>query len=664
MIRFFLLLTGLVPVALTHAQTDQLIVTATRQTQSIYEYAGAISQLNFTRLNELAFVHPAETLNHIAGVNIHRGSGQEHLTAIRSPVLTGGAGAGSFLYLEDGIPLRAAGFANVNGLFEGAMELASTVEVVKGPGSVLYGSNALHGLINILSAPPNSNASDRLRLVFGKDGYTALTASLSGTAGTTDAARISVHIAHDNGFRADSGYDQQKIQFRYDGTWHGLDLRWLNSWQNLNQETAGFVEGENAYLNPALAHANSFPEAFRDGRSFRTSLRIDSLLTPHTRLTLTPYGRWTDLQFLRHFVPGQALEDNGHISAGLLTTLYGSDYIFGFDTEYTDGFITEFQDNPDIFSFIQGAHYDYQVKSLVLSAYGQKTFALAARIQLTLGVRADYTDYVYDNQIDSGTFGRFLRLDDRRDNFFILTPKLDLKYNPSQHSLLYFRAARGARAPQISDLYSLQRNQTPDNIAPETLDSLELGYKWQPGRFQLQIAAFYQWKNNFFFRNANGTNITNGQTRHTGLELSWKGDFNDWLSTSGSFTFARHSYAFSDVVASAENTIMNGNIVDSAPKTLAQISLKARPTQKLRLEFAWQHVGSYFTDPGNIHRYPGHNIFTWRGQYHISDSLNLQARINNLFDKTYADRADFAFGTERYFPARPRTLFVGLTSHF
>ena len=49
----------------------------------------------------LTLAHPSEILNTVAGVNIHRGSGQEHLTAIRSPVLTGGAGAGSFLYTLD-----------------------------------------------------------------------------------------------------------------------------------------------------------------------------------------------------------------------------------------------------------------------------------------------------------------------------------------------------------------------------------------------------------------------------------------------------------------------------------------------------------------------------------------------------------------------------------
>jgi len=36
----------------------------------------------------------------------------------------------------------------------------------------------------------------------------------------------------------------------------------------------------------------------------------------------------------------------------------------------------------------------------------------------------------------------------------------------------------------------------------------------------------------------------------------------------------------------------------------------------------------------------------------------------HLFDERYANRADFAFGAERYFPGRPRTAFVGLRGEF
>ena len=151
------------------ADDEEIIVTATRTEMPTKEYAGSTAVLGQAQLELVSLAHPAEALNEVAGVNIHRISGQEHLTAIRSPVLTGGAGAGSFLYLEDGVPLRAAGFSNVNGLFEGALELAGGAEITKGPGSVLYGSNAVHGLINILSLAPHS-ASKFSADILGNDG--------------------------------------------------------------------------------------------------------------------------------------------------------------------------------------------------------------------------------------------------------------------------------------------------------------------------------------------------------------------------------------------------------------------------------------------------------------------------------------------------------------
>ena len=86
--------------------------------KKVNELPAAISILPSSRYINISPTHLSEALNGISGVNIHRGSGQEHLTSIRSPVLTGGSGAGSFLYMEDGVPLRAAGFSNVNGLFE------------------------------------------------------------------------------------------------------------------------------------------------------------------------------------------------------------------------------------------------------------------------------------------------------------------------------------------------------------------------------------------------------------------------------------------------------------------------------------------------------------------------------------------------------------------
>ena len=394
----------------------------------------------------LTLAHPSEILNTVAGVNIHRGSGQEHLTAIRSPVLTGGAGAGSFLYTLDGVPLRAAGFANVNGLLEAPTEIASRLEVFKGPGPADYGSNAVHGLINVVLGAPNDGTE-----YVSVQGSTRGFANATGVVDLTDKLRVSVDLAHDGGFRDDSGFDQQKLALQHDtsiGDWSISSLIALN---NLNQETAGFLEGDDAYQDRDLIETNDFPEAFRDTQALRVQVKTQRETDLGT-LILQPYARRTQQRFLRHFVPGQALDKNGHTSFGFKSGLYNEGWSVGLDAEYTSGFQFEFQDNPDAFSFVQGLHFDYEVDAVVVAGFATKDLQLGERAMLHLGARAEYTSYDYDNQADTGVSGRFIRAADRTDDFFTLTPKLGLTYDLDDVTL-FARAARGSRAPQTIDLY-------------------------------------------------------------------------------------------------------------------------------------------------------------------------------------------------------------------
>ena len=654
-----------IPEVIIPMTPDELIVEGIYDSQIFtLNVPASIKILGQERLETISAVHPAEVLNTAAGVNIHRGSGQEHLTAIRSPVLTGGAGAGSFLYLEDGVPLRAAGFANVNGLFEAGTEFAGRLEVFKGPGPAQYGSNAVHGLINVQSRHvahdlrPNDNLA---RVISSSDGFisTTLSASQSGV-------RASVSLVHDNGFREASGFDQQKFQLKYNGDVGPWSVDWLSSFNNLNQETAGFIQGDEAYRDKAISQTNPNPEAFRDGKSYRTQARFERELGQGT-LALTPYARRAELRFLRHFVPGQALEKNGHSSIGLQTAYYGGDggeeFNVGVDVEYTDGFLYEFQDNPSRFSFVEGLHFDYNVKAFVGAAYADKNIELADNTYLNVGARAEYTHYDYTNNSDTGRSGRFIRVDDRNDDFLTITPKISLMHGRGA-SRYYIRAARGSRAPQVTDLYSVQLNQVAGEADVETLDSIEVGFKQPYGRVNLEIAAFSMWKDNFFFRNANGFNVTNGKTRHEGVELSASWDAASWLALSFDGTLAKHSYDFNLNEGSAANNILDGTRVDSAPDTIATGRMTFTPTKRIMTEIEWRHIGSYFTNPGNTGRYPGHDIFVLRSRYNMTEALSAFGRIDNLFDKRYADRADFAFGNERYFPGRPRTLFFGLTAAF
>ena len=621
------------------------------------QVAASVGLVSQNELDTIILVHPAEALNGVAGVNIHRGSGQEHLTAIRSPVLTGGAGAGSFLYLEDGVPLRAAGFANVNGLFEAGTEFSKKLEVFKGPGPVFYGSNAVHGLINVQSR--EVEGANTFRILGSDDGL--LSTQLSAARGPI---RASISLVSDNGFRDDSGFDQQKFQVKYQDDFGPWSVNWLSSFNNLNQETAGFIQGDDAYLDDDIRFTNPNPEAFRDGKSYRTQARFERQLGNGKVIALTPYARRAELRFLRHFVPGQALEKNGHSSVGLQSALYDNRFNVGLDVEYSKGTLFEFQENPSRFSFVQGLHFDYDVDSFVGAAYAQKDIQLSEALTLDIGARAEYTHYSYDNNADDGRSGRFIRVADRNDDFLTITPKASLRYSFDSGNTIYARAARGSRAPQVTDLYSVQLNQVAGEAEVETLDSLEGGFKGQLGIFSTELAAFTQWKDNFFFRNANGFNVVNGKTRQSGVELSFSGDITEWLTISGDGTLAKHTYDFTETVGSEANNITEGDRVDTAPDTLAHMRAAVKPVDGVQAEIEWRHVGSYFTNPGNTVKYPGHDIFVLRGRYDVSEAITLFGRVDNLFDKRYADRADFAFGNERYFPGRPRTLFFGLSSEF
>ena len=603
----------------------------------------------------LTLAHPAELLNTVAGVNIHRGSGQEHLTAIRSPVLTGGAGAGSFLYTLDGVPLRAAGFANVNALLEAPTEIADRIEVFKGPGPANFGSNALHGLFNVVLADPGSSGQ-RISLQGNTDGFVNAT----GVTNLTENLRLSADITHDSGFRDDSGFDQQKIALQHETQFGDWDLSTLIAFNNLNQETAGFLEGEDAYLDRDLITTNAFPEAFRDSRAIRGQIKAVREIGDGT-LILQPYARHTEQTFLRHFVPGQALDENGHTSVGFKSGYYANDWSIGLDAEYTSGFQFEFQENPTVFSFAQGLHFDYEVDAIVVAGFATKDFQLTDRARLHIGARAEYTSYNYDNLADTGSTGRFIRAADRTDDFFTLTPKIGLIYDLNDEATLFARAARGSRAPQTIDLYSAQQNQVPGTADVETLDSLEIGARgFAFDRLTYEVTAFTGWKDNFFFRNANGFDVADGETRHTGIEASVDLSLGKGFSLIGAGTLARHTYDFTEIVGTAANNITDGDRVDSAPDTLGNLAVQydgSRASTYLR----WTHVGEYFTDPGNTNSYPGHDIFTLGGAFDVTDALKASLRVDNLFNTLYADRADFAFGNERFFPGRPRTLFAGLT---
>ncbi|MEQ8747401.1 TonB-dependent receptor [Pyruvatibacter sp.] len=652
-------------------ELDTVVVTGTRTAQPIKDLAGNTAVVEDDAIKLISQDNPAELLNRVPGVYVHSNDGQEHLTAIRSPVLTGGAGQGSFLYLEDGIPLRAAGWGNVNGLFDAHFEEADRVEVVRGPGSALYGSNAIHGLINVVTPDPSFVAERSISFETGGHRDKA-SADVTGPLSDTTAYRAAVSILEDSSFREHAGVGQQKATLSVLHEMGGDTLKFLLSGQNLNQETAGFIQGFEAYRDSDLARSNPNPEAFRDAWSLRASARWDTKLNEGMTLSITPFARVNDMEFLRHFVPDQSLEETGHWSTGALTALYidlegGHSLVAGLDLEYTDGYLKETQSRATFGTFPQGVHYDFEATQTVVAPYLHAEWQVAPATRVTTGVRFDWTRYDYENKTVSNTVGRFFRPADRSDSFFNVTPKLGIVHQVSDEAEVYANIARAARAPQVTDLYRLQNNQTVGQIDSETLDSYEIGTRARFGPVSASLAAFYAEKDNFFFRDADGFNVTDGKTSHRGIEFDGSADLPFGFDIAASGTYAVHQYEFDRPITSpAQQTeaIRSGTDVDSAPRWLANARLGWTFTETARAELEYVFVDEYFADAANVNEYDGHQVFNLRARMEVVPGVEITGRIMNLGNVEFAERADFAFRSFRYFPGEPRTAYIGTSVTF
>jgi outer membrane receptor protein involved in Fe transport len=650
---------------------DPVVITGTRIAQPASELAGNTAVLEADEITLTSHDNPAELLNRLPGVYIHSNDGQEHLTAIRSPVLTGGAGQGSFLYLEDGIPLRATGWGNVNGLFDAHFETADRIEVVRGPGSALYGSNAVHGLINVITPDPSFTAERTLSFETGGHRDKG-SADVTGPLSDKTAYRASVSVLEDSSFREHANVGQQKatLSVLHDD---GPDrIKLLVSGQNLNQETAGFIRGFEAYRDGDLARSNPNPEAFRDAWALRASARWDRELNDSMTLSITPFARVNDMEFLRHFVPDQSLEETGHWSAGAQSALYidlegGHTLVAGLDLEYTDGYLKETQARPSFGSFPQGIHYDFEATQIVVAPYVHAEWQVTPTTRVTTGVRFDWTRYDYDNKTTSNTVGRFQRPADRTDDFFNVTPKLGVVQALSDDVEIYANLARAARAPQVTDLYRLQVNQAVGDVESETLDSIEIGTRATIGPVTASLAAFYAEKDNFFFRDADGFNVTDGETSHRGIELDAFAELPFGFDLGVSGAYAVHQYEFDRPITSpAQQTeaIRSGTDIDTAPRWTGNTRLGWSLDDRARAELEYVYVDEYFVDAANINEYDGHQVLNLRARYQVTDNLEITGRIMNLGNVEFAERADFAFGSFRYFPGEPRTAYIGTSVSF
>ncbi len=671
--RIFAALVLLSPlVQAAEPQLEHVVVSATQQETGQLDLPLSISLIDREDLLTVLHVHANEVFQRVPGAWISRGNGQESLTALRSPVLTGPGSCGAFFMAQDGISLRAPGFCNVNQLFDANTEQAERIEVLKGPSTSLYGSGALHGLVNVITPSPTETLTHRIGAEAGPHDYRRGRYLLSNTAGR-HGFLVAGNVASDGGYKRSSGFDQYKgnLRHQYNGDRFMVDS--ILAFADLDQDTSGFITGFEAYKDSDRKKENPNPEAYRKADSQRFQSSVSWQLDDYSELVITPYWRDNDMEFLLHFLPWQPLERNGHESFGLNTKYYreGSwlKSVSGIDLETTDGWLEETQDEPFSPNQPAGVHYDYQVDALLAAAWTQLSWDVSRQITLNAGARFEYTEYDYDNRTGDGpacepsaSACRFFRPADREDDFDNWSFNVGALWDVMPGHAVFLRAARGFRAPQTTELYRLQGNQALADLDSESLDSIEIGGRGAYRGFSYEVGLYYYEKDDVIFQDADRFNVSGASTLHYGLDLGLRWQVTDTVDLALDASFAQHEYD-SDIELLGSSGNINGNNIDTAPEHFGSARAGWNFLPRYRAELEWVHMGDYYLEPDNQREYDGHDIFNLRvtGSWRQFD---LGVRATNITDKDYAERADFGFGSYRYFVGEPRSWYFEVGYRF
>lgn len=682
-----------VPVASVAADQalGEVTVTATREGQLKSETPATVDLIKGETLREVRPTHPSEIMGLVPGVWVNVTGGEGHQTAIRQPLTTNPV----YLYLEDGVPTRSTGFFNHNALYEVNLPMAGGIEVSKGPGSALYGSDAIGGVVNVLTRKPPVGAEIEGSLEAGSYGWARALITGGGAFGN-HAYRGVLNLTRTDGWREATGYERQSATLRWDNAVGGDGvLKTVATFSNIDQQTAGSSTlSLNDYQNNP--RDNYTPISLRRVQAARLSSAYE-MQSGDSLFSITPYYRYDNMDLLPNwtlsFDPTRYTTQNQ--SVGVLLK-YRQDFeplrarlITGVDLDYSPGSRVE----NAIFTTKAGSGisttytnyslgplaYDYDVSYMGIAPYVHAEITPLPGFRLTAGLRYDNITYAFDNHfsttqvVGSRYYGQ---VNDTDIKFRHLSPKIGATYAfsdslsgfaaynnafraPSEGQLFRPAVASNALAARAAAYYSSQ-------LKPIIANSYEIGLRGTAGSaVNFEVSLYDMTKKddilNFQDPVTNVTTPTNaGETLHRGIEIGIGAQLAALWRIDVAYSYAKHTYESWKV----GRNDYSGNEMEFAPRNIANTGLSFGNVLTGLARLEWVHLSSWWSNQANTLKYSGYDLVNLRGQYPVARDVNLFANIHNLADTRYAETT----GTQTsgnvtyqmYAPGLPRTLIVGV----
>ncbi|MCW3463316.1 TonB-dependent receptor [Chitinophaga nivalis] len=657
---------------------NEIIVSSSRDKQYRTEAPVAISTISPQTLQDTKATTLDKVLNKVSGVYMVDLGNEQHTMAIRQPI----GYKSLFLYLEDGIPIRTTGDFNHNALIEVNMAALRNIEVIRGPASSLYGSEAVGGAVNFITMAPTWIPVAKVQVEGSNWGYKRTDVRVSGTTGKTGYAIGGYYARQTNGYMDHSDFHKLAVtaklehQFNDKNKWintatlinyktdqtGGLDSAHFFAKDYRNFQTFSYREVKALRLRSTLEHTwnssnhTSFTAFFRNStigqnpfyaiRDIKNTLRANGEINKDA---FQSYG--AIVQHRKNIAWKQAVLITG-VSVDYSPATYVADYI-AIDKDKA-GYYISYQPTDSVLT-------DYRVGLLNTAAYAQFEFSPAENLRVVAALRYDRMDYDFNNHL---TPSAFTGAPSERNNFNALTPKLGLTYNLGNNRGLYANYSVGFAPPNISELY---RGVKVPVLQSATYYNYEAGgwFAFAQNKGSVDVSLYTMKGTNEIVsvRNESGAyeNRNTGATTHRGIEWNIKYTPLQSIFFRTGGTYAAHIFnAYTE-----KGVVYNNNRMNNAPQwiTNTEITWKPLSLRGFRLGGEWQYVGSYYMDPANTTMYGGYHLFNARVgyQYH---GFECWLNCMNLGDQLYATTAEKSAYGKSYRPGPRQTFNVGVAYTF
>ena len=663
-----------------------IVVTASREGESINNTPAAISQITAKDIEDKHATFIGQLLNQTPGVLMNDLGNEQHMMSIRQPITT----AAVFQYLEDGISIRPVGVFNHNALYEVNLAGVDNIEILRGPASSLYGSNAIGGTVNFITKAPTLTPTADIGISASSEGYRRLDVGASNTFDTEygeHGLRLSAYASD----RGDSWQDhaesnKQSVTLRHD--WRISDVTQIKnifSYNHLEADMTGSLNVDDYNKRSGYSYQTF---TYRAVDSTRLSSQINHKWSDQQQTQATLYYRDNTTEQnpsynirtdIRNGTPTGTY--TGQITENAFQS-YGLNVQHSVDLDQVKWVVGAMADHSpnqaktndiEVFRDPTSLVYTgYQQRQLLRNfnvdvnnqaIYGQANWQVLPNLNLVGGARYDWISYDFDNQL---TPSRVTGAPDEKRNFKKASPQLGVVWNITPKMDVYSNWSQGFVPPEVSSLYGANL-VTPD-LDAATFNNIDAGlrFKLLDDRLDGEITVYrLQGKDEVIsYTKADNTREPRnaGKTLHQGIEIggTWKisDAYDQRVKVSGSI--AQHEYE-----EFQPSPVLNysANTMPSSPKSFGTIEYQIKPIPELLLSAEGVYVGSYWINDANTEKYNGHTLLNLRANYR-NNGYEVFGQILNATDVHYAESTSFSNNQVSYTPAAPRTYLLGLRYHF